>query len=197
MADLTTCSPEQFLETLHHQTLEGRRALVLELGRHPSERSVEILVEILQGDSWYLRDLAVRAVSQIGDPAVPRLVGLLESGLWYTRAAAARALGRIGFSEGLPFLVLLLSDRNHTVQGASLASIADLVRAGQARETARLFWNQGARRAEELKRLLLAVHPDAGGAVAELLADPSSFLREENAVEEEPEEELVQDRKNA
>jgi hypothetical protein len=70
-----------------------------------------------------------------------------------------------------------------------LASVADLVGGGEARQAARLFWNQGARRAEGLSRLLLAVHPEAGRAVAELLADPGSFLKETPEREEEPEAE--------
>ena len=178
MDDLTR-SPQQFLDSLYRQPLEARRALLEELGRRPSDRSIEILIEVLQGDSWYMRDLAVRALSRIGAPAAPRLHQLLEGSLWYTRAAAARVLGKIGHAASLPDLVRLLADPNHTVQGAVLASLADLIRAGHAREAARLFWNEGARRAEALNRLLLAVHPDAGAAVAELLADPASFLAEE------------------
>jgi len=200
MADLNTSSPQEFLDALDHMPLEGKRALLLELGHQPSPRSIEILVHIIQGDSWYLRDLAGRVLTQIGEPAVPHLIALLGSGLWYTRAAASRTLGRIGYEPSLPYLVHLLGDPNHTVQGACLASIADMVRAGATNQVARLFWNQGARRADELHRLLLAVHPDAGGAVAELLADPSSFLRPETPPaqeEEEPPEDLSRDLKNA
>jgi HEAT repeat protein len=197
MAERRTTSSDEFFKTLGRQTLDGKRALILELGKRPSRRSVEILVELLRVESWYLRELAVRSLTQIGDPATAPLRGLLRSGLWYSRAAAARTLGKIGSVDALPDLVLLLSDSNHTVQGACLASLADLVRAGRAKETARLFWNQGARRAEELGQLLLAVHPDAGGAVVEFLADPSSFLIEEPARDSQPEEERAQDLKNA
>ncbi len=178
MEELNSVPPEQFLEALKRRNLEGKRALIADLREKKTEKAVEILVDILEEDSWYLRELAVNALADMGEMAAPRLEVLLDHGLWYTRAAAARALGKARYAAGLPRLVELLGESNKTVQGAALASIADLVREGMARETARLFWAQGARRAEEWKRLLLAVHPDAGAAVAELLADPSSFLKE-------------------
>jgi HEAT repeat protein len=177
-------TPQQFLDSLALQPLESRRKLMEELARHPTEQSIVILVEVLQGDSWYLRDLAVRALARIGAPAAPRLRPVLQNGLWYGRAAAARVLGRIAYADALPDLVQLLADPNHTVQGAVLASLADLVRAGYGEDVARLFWNQGARRAETLNRLLLAVHPDAGGTVAEYLADPASLLARKAPEEE-------------
>ncbi len=186
MDDLAGVPPEQFLDALKRRNLEGKRALIADLKRRRSEKAVEILVDVLEEDSWYLRDLAVNALAEVGGAAAPRLLALLDHGLWYTRAAAARALGRMGHTGSLPRLVDLLGEPNKTVQGAALASVADMVRDGHARETARLFWAGGARRAEELKRLLLAVHPDAGGPVAELLADPASFLKEAPRAEEEP-----------
>jgi HEAT repeat protein len=195
--DLSTSPPDKILEAIRRGDLREKKALIEALGCHPSERTIGVLAEILEGESWYLRDLAVKAVVAVGEPAATRLLQLLGSGLWYTRAAAARALGKMGHAESLPYLVHLLDDPNQTVQAACLASIADLVRAGMARETARLFWNQGARRAEALSRLFLAVHPDAGRPVAELLADPSSFLTEKRVAEVVEEPEIEADRKNA
>jgi hypothetical protein len=103
----------------------------------------------------------------------------------------------MGHEESLPHLVALLSDPNLTVQSAALASIADLVRGGAARNTARLFWNEGARRGEELGRILLDVHPDAGRAVMEQLSDPASFLKAAPVAEEEPASVPEDERKNA
>jgi len=184
MADHKSSSPEQFLDALDRMNLEQKRVLIEELGTHPSERSIKILAEILQGDSWYLRDLAVKSMSQMGDHAIPVVRILLYSGLWYTRASAARCLGKMDNAESLPDLVHLLGDPNHTVQSACLASIADFVRAGAVKETTRQFWNQGARRAQDLSQMLRAVYPDAGSAVVEMLADPASFLREDVPEEE-------------
>jgi HEAT repeat protein len=195
--DLITSPPGKILEAIRRGDLREKRALIESLAEHPSERSVDILAEILEGESWFLRDLAGKALAHLGDAAVPRLRRLLASGLWYTRAAAARSLGRMGHEESLPHLVALLSDPNLTVQSAALASIADLVRAGAARDTARLFWNEGARRGEELGRILMDVHPDAGRAVMEHLSDPSSFLKEERVAEEVPAGLPLDERKNA
>lgn len=196
MGDLNTCPPEQFLDALNRCSLTDKRELLETLARQPNERGIRILMEILQGDSWYLRDAAADVLTRMGDKAVPALEILLYSGLWFSRAEAARVLGRIGHVESLPRMVHMLADSNQTVQSACLASIAELVRNGWAKETTRLFWNEGARRAEELCRLLMAVHPDAGRMVAELLSDPSSFLTEEPA-EEREEEAPAADRKKA
>jgi hypothetical protein len=187
MGDLRTCPPEEFLDVLSRCSLDEKRALIEQLSTIKNERSVAILAELLQGDSWYLRDLAGRAMARLGEPAVPVLLVLVRSGLWYTRAAAARALGRSGSADSLPLLVRLLSDTNQTVQGACLASIADLVRAGAAPETARLFWNEGARRAMDLGRALMTVHPEEGREVNDLLADPASFLTEDAPADAESE----------
>jgi HEAT repeat protein len=195
MDELNGVLPEQFLEALKRRNLEGKRALIADLRRRKTDRAVEILVDILEEDSWYLRELAVAALAEVIDDAAPRLTKLLDSGLWYTRAAAARALGKGGHAASLPRLVALLDEDNKTVQGAALASVADLVREGHASETAQLIWARGARRAEELKRLLLAVHPDAGGPVAELLADPSALLKEVPAPEDASDEDTA--RRNA
>jgi HEAT repeat protein len=178
MEELSMVPPDQFLEALKRRNLDGKRALIADLRRRKTDKAIEILVGLLEDDSWYLRDQAVNALGDVGEVAVPRLLPLLESGLWYTRAAAARVMGRIGHVGSLPKLMDFLADANRTVQGAALASIADLVRAGYAQETARAIWGLGARRAEDVKRLLLAVHPDAGGKVLEILAEPSQFLKE-------------------
>ncbi|HET9233577.1 MAG TPA: HEAT repeat domain-containing protein, partial [Candidatus Eisenbacteria bacterium] len=142
--DLSTTPPGRVLEAIRRGDLREKRTLIESISHQPSERALEILSEILEGESWYLRDMAAKAMTRMGPIARPRLRQLSASGLWYTRAAAARALGRAGDVESLPLLVALLADTNLTVQGAALASIADLVRAGAARQTAKMFWNEGA-----------------------------------------------------
>jgi HEAT repeat protein len=174
--DLSSTPHTKIMEAIHRGDLREKRALIESITHQPSDRAVHILSEILEGESWYLRDMASKAMARMGGVAVPRLSQLCASGLWYTRAAAVRALGRMGHTDSLPVMVRLLADPNLTVHGAALASIADLVRAGRVRETARLFWNEGARRAEELGRILLDVHPDAGRLVMESLSNPASFL---------------------
>jgi HEAT repeat protein len=197
-----TSPPEKFLEDFKRLPFYEKRREIIALGQEASEDGIRILVSILQGDSWYFRDRAVEALADAGERAAPPLKTLLYGGLWYTRASAARTLGLLRHHESLPELVHLLFDSNQTVQAACLESIADLVRDGAARDTARLFWNQGARRAEDLKRLLQAVHPDAGNQVADLMADPDSLLREDTGsaeTETETEDEIAPsvERRNA
>ena len=175
MADLDGKPAEQFLEALKRRNLEGKKALIADLRRRKTDKAIDILLDVLQDDSWYLRELAVDALGEAGTAAVPRLTELLDSGLWYTRAAAARTLGKIGHVPTVPMLVKLLGDPNQTVQGASLASLADFVRKGRALDVARGFWAEGPRRSEELKRLLLAVHAESGEQVAAILAEPASL----------------------
>ena len=195
--DLSQTPHAKIMEAIRRGDLREKRALIDSISHQPSERAIQILAEIMEGESWYLRDMAGKAMARIGNQSAPKLIQLSMSGLWYTRAAAVRALGRMGYADALPVMVMLLADRNLTVQGASLASIADLVRAGRVRETARLFWNEGARQAEDLGRLLLDVHPDAGRLVMELLANPASFLEEPRLVEEQRPAPVVPDIKEA
>ena len=176
--DLSSTPHATIMEAIRRGDLREQRALIESLAHQPSDRAIQILAEILEGESWYLRDMAGKAMARIGTQSAPKLTQLCMSGLWYTRAASVRALGRMGHTESLPVMVALLADPNLTVQGAALASIADLVRGGRVRETARLFWNEGAWRAEQLGRFLLDVHPDAGRLVMESLANPASFLEE-------------------
>jgi HEAT repeat protein len=164
------------IELIRRADVASRRSLVSELARRRTEPATRALVRLLESDSWHLRELAMNALPEVGALARPFLAPLLVSGLWYTRAAAARGVGKIGEAEFLPRLVEMLRDGNHTIEDAALASIADLVRLGHARETARLFWSQGAPHSEDFTRRLLAAHPGPGGQVAELLAAPASFL---------------------
>ncbi len=186
MPDLNSTPPEHFLEALKRRNLEGKRALIADLRSRKSDKAMDILIDLLEDESWYLRELAVEALSDAPETAVPRLQYLVDTGLWYTRSAAARTLGRMLHAPSLPRLVDLLLEANSTVRESALASVADIVMDGHTRETAALFLELGKRRAEMFKRALLAAHPEAGGLVSEYLDRPGSFLE---AVPAPPEEE--------
>jgi HEAT repeat protein len=177
MKDWKTPPRDRLLDALRHGDLEAKRAGVSDLLRRKSESSAAALVALLESPSWYLREQAVIALSEMGPLAVEPLAQRLDSGLWYTRAAAIRALGRLGSVPHLARFVAMLEDPNGTVQAACLASIADLVRRGHARETARLFWAEGIDRADRYRERLVREHPDAGRQVAEILGDPGSFIQ--------------------
>jgi len=174
--DFKTVAPERLIELIRRADVASRRVLVAELARRRTEAATRALIRLLESDSWHLRELATAALPEVGIVARPFLMPLLHSGLWYTRAAAARGVGKIGDAASLPRLVEMLEDGNHTIEDAALASIADLVRGGEAREIARLFWSKGAPLSETFTRRLLAAHPGPGAQVAELLAARSSFL---------------------
>ena len=174
MSDLDP-KPADYLEDLKRRNLQGKRALIADLRRRKTEKTVAVLIDVLRDESWYLRELAVEALAEAGEIAAPQLGDLLLGGLWYSRAAAARALGKMGHLPSIPALVRQLDDSNQTVQGAALASLADFVRAGRAEDVALAFVTRGPRRAEELRRLFHAVHPAAAGQLTGLMASPGEL----------------------
>jgi len=174
MSDLDP-KPAEYLDDLRRRNLQGKRALIADLRRRKSEKSVAVLVNILRDESWYLRELAVEALAEAGDLALAPLNDLILTGLWYSRAAAVRALGKMGHVPSIPVLVRQLDDSNQTVQGAALASLADFVRAGRAEDVALAFSARGPRRAEELQRLFHAVHPAVAAQLTGLLVSPGEL----------------------
>jgi len=77
-----------------------------------------VLLDVLQQESWFLRDQAARVLSTMGEPVFTPLVQFLGSGLWYTRASAVAALGRMGNPRAAAPLVGMLNDPNRTVRDA-------------------------------------------------------------------------------
>jgi HEAT repeat protein len=87
---------------------------------------VDVLLDVLKQESWYLRDQAARALATIGEPVVDRLIEMLEVGLWYTRSSAAAALGRMGLPVAAPPLVDLLRDPNRTVRDSARDALVQI-----------------------------------------------------------------------
>lgn len=94
-----------------------RKMRVLDKLNGVNERdSINILLKVLEDQSWVLREKAAKKISQYGSKAVPRLERLLTRGYWYTRAAACIALGEIGNMRPFPTIIdLLLHEDNPTV----------------------------------------------------------------------------------
>ncbi len=116
------------LERLRLKNLSGKKELIEDLKKRKGQRSVLILAELLQDESWYLREQAVQALPEMGDEARGPVMKLLENGLWYTRAAAAKVLGKIGGPEAVDSLLDCLVDSNMTVQGAAAAALVDIAK---------------------------------------------------------------------
>lgn len=126
----------KILERLRLKNLTGKKNLIEDLKKRKSQRSVSLLVEMLQDESWYLREQAVQALSEAGEEAREPVLNVLKDGLWYARAAAAKVLGRIGGSNAVERLIDCLLDSNMTVQGAAAAAMVDIAKSSSIDELA-------------------------------------------------------------
>jgi HEAT repeat protein len=105
-------------EELRHRDPEEKLGWITQLAQSPSEESIEVLLDVLKQESWFLRDQASRVLATMGEPVLEPLIGYLGSGLWYTRASAVAALGRMGSARAAAPLVGMLNDPNRTVRDA-------------------------------------------------------------------------------
>ena len=105
-------------EELRHRDPEEKLGWITQIAQNPTEESIEMLLDVLQQESWFLRDQAARVLATMGEPVLAPLVGYLGSGLWYTRASAVSALGRMGNPKAAAPLVGMLNDPNRTVRDA-------------------------------------------------------------------------------
>jgi HEAT repeat protein len=105
-------------EELRHRDPEEKLGWITQLAQNPTEESIEVLLDVLQQESWFLRDQAARVLATMGEPVLEPLVEFLSSGLWYTRASAVAALGRMGNPRAAAPLVGMLNDPNRTVRDA-------------------------------------------------------------------------------
>lgn len=128
---------DKLLDRLRLENVAGKRNLIEDLKKRKSQRSMSLLVEMLQDESWYLREQAVKALSEAGSEAREPVSALLENGLWYTRAAAAKVLGEIGGEDEVGRLVDCLTDSNMTVQGAAAAALVQISKASSVEGLAR------------------------------------------------------------
>ncbi len=93
-----------------------RRAAAAALGNFGATEAAEALVKAFEdGDNGVVRE-AIRAVTKIGQPAVPTLIRILEQGWGNAKAAAAEALGAIGDPRAVPTLIAALKDKDSYLQ---------------------------------------------------------------------------------
>jgi HEAT repeat protein len=105
-------------EELRHRDPEEKLGWITQLSQNPTEESIEVLLDVLKQESWFLRDQASRVPATMGEPVLVPLIEYLGSGLWYTRASAVAALGRMGSARAAAPLVGMLNDPNRTVRDA-------------------------------------------------------------------------------
>jgi len=182
--------PGSMQDLVRAKSREERKGLIGELRREGSERSVALLLEVLEDESWSLREMAVDALVATPELAAPRLMKLLDEGLWYSRAAAMRALGDMGHAPALPRLLALLDDTNSTIAAESGRALLALARRGQAVAVTRGILARGDAASPTFARLD-RVDPDATRklrilANREEIAEPvSEWLAREEGPERE------------
>lgn len=160
-------------EELRHRDPEEKLEWIRELARNPTPDSIEILLDVLKHESWFLRDQAARALATLGEVVVEPLIEYLESGLWYTRTAAASALGRMAFPAAAGPLTQLLRDPNRTVRDAARDALVLLCGNEMGRfEVAVAFHGLPDRARRFALDGIAARNPEAADGVARLLVDP-------------------------
>ncbi len=159
-------------EELRHRDPEEKIGWIKQLAQHPTEESIEVLLDALEQESWFLRDQAARVLATMGEVVVEPLIEYLGSGLWYTRSAAASALGRMGLPRAAAPLVELLKDPNRTVRDAVWDALIMLCRNELAtRELAAAFLTLPERARRYALDGLLRRDPESAGRVLGHLED--------------------------
>ena len=113
-------------EELRHRDPEEKLEWIRQLAESPTPESVDVLLDVLKQESWFLRDQAARTLATMGERVTDRLIEYLDSGLWYTRSSAAFALGRTGLPVAAEPLTALLRDPNRTVRDAARDALVHL-----------------------------------------------------------------------
>jgi HEAT repeat protein len=84
---------------------EDASEMISELKARQDEVSIRELAEKLADDSWHLRELAVRGLSEIGRAVEQPVIDILPGSLWFTRRAPHRCSGtsEAGLVRGPPY----------------------------------------------------------------------------------------------
>ncbi len=117
--------------------IEEKARVISELKSRGDEASIKELVEKLADDSWHLRELAGRALSEIGRDVEQHVMAIVSGSLWYTRACAAEILGNVKSRAAIDCLIDLLEDRNSTVRESASKALLRICNAGDTVWTAR------------------------------------------------------------
>jgi HEAT repeat protein len=161
-------------EELRHREPEEKLEWIRELARNPTPDSIEVLLDVLKQESWFLRDQAARALATLGESVVEPLIEYLNSGLWYTRTAAASALGRMALPVSAAPLVALLKDPNRTVRDAARDALVLVCGNEMGRFEVAVAFHGLPERARRFALDALGVrNPEIADRVAGLMHDPA------------------------
>lgn len=167
-------------EELRHRDPDEKQEWIRQLAEQPTAGSVDVLFDVLKQESWYLRDLAARALATMGEPVVGRLIEVLEVGLWYTRSSAASALGRTGLPAAAAPLVDLLRDPNRTVRDAARDALVQISGTQVGAFAVAAAVKELAGRAQRFVMDGIASRdPAVAERIIEILADPAAWASAE------------------
>ncbi|HEC78565.1 MAG TPA: HEAT repeat domain-containing protein [candidate division WOR-3 bacterium] len=117
------------LKLLETSGIKRRLRILDRLNGVNEKDSINILLKVLEDNSWVMREKAAYKLAEYGNRVVQRLIRLLKRGFWYTRAAACLTLGEIGNIKALEAIVtLILDDDNPTVIKEASSALLKLAR---------------------------------------------------------------------
>jgi HEAT repeat protein len=182
---MTAKEAERLWEELSHRDADGKRAWIERLARDGSPESIDLLLAALEHESWYLRDVATRALGSMGEVVLDPLVEMLQSGLWFTRAAAATALGRTALPVAAAPLTQMLRDTNRTVRDAARDALLALAKQELAAHAVATAFAHLPERAQRFALDGLAERdPAVAEGIALLMADPARRAAAETTIGE-------------
>jgi hypothetical protein len=171
--------------------MEEARVYIDRMRSRPSGEAIPKLIELLQDESWYLRERAGDALASFGVEAASAVEELLRSGLWYTRAAALRVLGKIAAPRSLCLLVDMVADSNRTIAETAARALIGYCRSDRALAVAKILHGRGTTfRADFLARLL-RIDPGSEARVRRLL-EASDFMGPEGGLDRGDEQRLAE-----
>lgn len=179
-------------EELRHRDPEEKLGWITQIAQNPTEESIEVLLDVLQQESWFLRDQASRVLAGMGETVLEPLVHYLGSGLWYTRASAVSALGRMGNPRAAAPLVGMLNDPNRTVRDAVWDALVLLCQNELAtRELAAAFDGLPEKARRFALDGLVERDPEAAGTVMRQMEDAPAPMAQPQAAAASTEADLV------
>ena len=107
---------EWFFPGLHDPSAEVRESASMALSHHPDPSAVHELILALSDEDRMVASLAGRALSHIGNDAVPELILVMENGSPAARIDAARALAAIQDPRSIPVFMAALSNGTELVR---------------------------------------------------------------------------------
>jgi len=148
--------------------LEEKARVISELKSRRDEASIRELTEKLSDDSWHLRELAVRALSELGRDVEQHVIAIVSGSLWYTRACSAEVLGNVKSRAGINCLIDLLEDCNGTVRENAAKALVKICTGGDTVWVARAGVSEGEEMLRKLQAVLEKYDKDLGQSFSSL-----------------------------